>query len=257
MEKLIAKKSLGQNFLHDENILQKIASSIEVKENDLIIEIGPGKGALTKYLVKKCQVVAFEIDTRMKDYLNYNNLDVYYQDFLKVNLQEILNNYQYENLYIIANIPYYITTPIIEYIINSNINIQQMVLLVQKEVAMRFSALPGSKLYSSISVYLQYYFNIQKLFDVSNKCFSPVPKVDSAVIKFTKKNKISINEKLFFKLVRDSFQFKRKTLKNNLYNYNWAIIKDLLISENYQENVRAEDLPLEIFIKIANLLDKK
>ncbi|MBR1413710.1 MAG: ribosomal RNA small subunit methyltransferase A [Bacilli bacterium] len=259
MDNIVAKKSLGQNFLQDHNILRKISDSIDVTKSDLIIEIGPGKGALTNYLVEKgCQVIAFEIDERMREILDsfhYDNFKVYYGDFLKANLIEILNNYNYDNLYVMANIPYYITTPIIEYIIDSKINVKEMVLLVQKEVADRFSAGPGSKLYGSISVYLQYYFDVKKLFNVSNKCFFPVPKVDSAVVKFTRDdNKIMIDTNKFFKFVNECFQFKRKTLRNNLKGYDWSIIYKILLDNGFGDNVRAEELSIDVFIELFNEL---
>ena len=260
MDKIYAKKSLGQNFLQDHNILRKISESVNVNSKDLIIEIGPGKGALTNYLVKKgCKVLAFEIDERMRDVLstiNNEQLEVIYGDFLQVDLMNILDNYSYNNLYIIANIPYYITTPIIEHIINSKINVKEMVLLVQKEVAERFSANPGSRLYGSISVYLQHYFDVKKLFDVSNKCFLPVPKVDSAVIKFTKKeHNYDIDENKFFNFVNKCFQFKRKTLRNNLRDYDWNIISKVLLDNGFTENVRAEELSLDFFIILYKSLN--
>lgn len=254
-----AKKSLGQNFLNDENILKKIADSIPTTENDLIIEIGPGKGALTKHLLKKpSSLLCYEIDERMQpilEKLKNNKIKIIYKDFLKVNIEDDIEEKNYSNIYIIANIPYYITTPIIKHVINLK-NLKSMTLLVQKEVAKRFSAKPNSKDYGSLTVFLNYYFEINYLFDVKRTCFSPIPNVDSAVINFTKKdiNYNLKNEKLFFKLVEDSFKMKRKTLKNNLTNYNWQLILEILTKYNLPENVRAEQISLEIFIDIANKL---
>jgi len=256
-----AKKSLGQNFLQDENILKKISNSIETNDNDLIIEIGPGKGALTKHLFNKnSYLLCYEIDTRMEPVLSkFKNAktNIIFKDFLKTNIEEDIKNINYNNIYIIANIPYYITTPIVKHVINLK-NLKSMTLLVQKEVAKRFSAKPNSKEYGSITVYLNYYFNINYLFDVKNTCFRPIPKVDSAVINFTKKdtNYNLKDENLFFKLVEDSFKMKRKTLKNNLTNYKWSLILEILTKYNLPENVRAEQIPLEIFIDIANNLTK-
>lgn len=254
-----AKKSLGQNFLKDNNILKKIANSLETKENDLIIEIGPGKGALTKHLkAKGSYLICYEIDERMREILKPledAKTKIIFQDFLKSNIENDIQNIDYHNLYIIANIPYYITTPIIKHIINLK-KLKSMTLLVQKEVAKRLSAKPKSKAYGSLTVYLNYYFDIHYLFNVKNTCFTPIPKVDSAVITFARKEKPlkAQNEKIFFKLVEDSFKMKRKTLKNNLKSYNWAKIKEVLTSYNLPENIRAEEISLEIFIAIANIL---
>ena len=260
MQDLKAKKSLGQNFLKDDNILNKIADSIETN-NDLIIEIGPGMGALTKKLINKnSYVLAYEIDERTKDYLlplENDKTKIIYKDFLETNIKEDIKDIRYTNIYIIANIPYYITTPIIEHIIESNIDVESMVLLVQKEVAERFSAKPKSKDYGSLTVYLNYYFEVKKLFDVKNTCFSPVPKVDSAVIKFTKKdNNYNIDSKKFSKFIKECFSMKRKTLKNNLKNYDFEMIKGILEDHNYLESVRAEEIDLETFIEIFKKLGK-
>ena len=251
-----AKKSLGQNFLKDEQILQKIANSIITNNNDLIIEIGPGKGALTKYLKpKNSYLVCYEIDNRLSNILQQyqdTKTKIIYNDFLKSNILEDIKSFNYENIYIIANIPYYITTPIIKHIINLP-KLKSMTLLVQKEVAERFSAKPNTKAYGSLTVYLNYYFNINYLFDVPNTAFEPIPKVTSAVINFTKKPPYNLkDETKFFKLVEDSFKMKRKTLKNNLKNYNWSLIKEILSKHNLPENIRAEQLSLEIYIEISN-----
>ena len=260
MQDLKAKKSLGQNFLKDDNILTKIADSIET-DNDLIIEIGPGMGALTKKLINKnSYVLAYEIDERTKDYLlplENEKTKIIYKDFLETNIKEDIKDVKYNNIYVIANIPYYITTPIIEHIIESNVDVESMVLLVQKEVAERFSAKPKSKDYGSLTVYLNYYFEIEKLFDVKSTCFSPVPKVDSAVIKFTKKdNNYNIDSKKFSEFIKECFSMKRKTLRNNLKNYNFEIIKEILENHNYLESVRAEEIDLETFIEIFKKLGK-
>ncbi len=252
-----AKKSLGQNFLQDENILKKIADSINTLEDDLIIEIGPGKGALTKYLkAKNSYLLCYEIDTRMKDILNSyedKKTNIIYKDFLKTNIIEDIKNIPYNNIYIIANIPYYITTPIIKHVINLS-NLKSMTLLVQKEVAKRFTAKPGTKDYNSLTIYLNYYFDIKYLFEVKNTCFRPIPKVDSATVNFTKKEKnfICKNPDLFFKIVEDAFKMKRKTLKNNLKSYNWNKITSILANHNLPDTVRAEQIPIELFIEIAN-----
>ena len=257
--KIKAKKSLGQNFLQDENILKQIAKSITTNKNDLIIEIGPGKGALTKYLKRKNSfLICYEIDTRLKPILSKyedNLTKMIYKDFLQANIIEDSKHFTYENIYIMANIPYYITTPIIKHIINLD-KLKSMTLLVQKEVAERFTAKPKTKAYGSLTVYLNYYFNIHYLFEVSRFAFNPVPKVESAVINFERKEekpKVK-NEELFFKLINDSFKMKRKTLKNNLKDYDWSKIKIVLEKNNLKENIRAEELSLEVFIELANTL---
>ena len=217
MKELQAKKSLGQNFLKDENVLNKIANSIDT-DNDLIIEIGPGMGALTKKLKNKnSYLIAYEIDERAKEYLlplEDEKTKIIYQDFLKTDIKEDIKklNFKYNNIYIIANIPYYITTPIIEHIINEKIEVKEMSLLVQNEVANRFSAKSKTKDYGAITVYLNNYFDIKKLFVVKNTCFNPVPKVDSAVVKFTRKDTV-LEDKEFYKFLNTCFSQKRKTLK--------------------------------------------
>lgn len=254
MKELKAKKSLGQNFLKDDYILNKIADSIET-DNDLIIEIGPGMGALTKKLKNKnSYLIAYELDERTKEYLlplQDDKTKIIYNDFLKVDIKKDINNIKYNNLYVIANIPYYITTPIIEHIIKQNVSVKAMTLLVQKEVGERFSAKPNSKEYGYITVYLNYFFNISKVCDVKNTCFDPVPKVDSAVIKFERKDinsDIDIND--FSQFLKECFSQKRKTLRNNLKKYDFKKVLEVLEEKNISISCRAEELDLETFIEI-------
>ncbi len=250
-----AKKSLGQNFLKDETILQKIANTVDVKENDLIIEIGPGKGALTKYLVqKKCFFLAYEIDDRMKTVLEKYQSQIIFDDFLKRNIKEDLSHFKYQNLYVIANIPYYITTPIIEHLISSQLFFDKIVLLVQKEVANRFSAKPKSKDYGYFTVLLNCYFQVDKLFDVSRKAFSPVPNVDSAVVCFQKKNQKKDVSQEFLNFLKKCFLNKRKTLKNNLKEYDWNMIWSVLEKYQLKDSVRAEELSKEVLEEIYTVL---
>ena len=253
------KKSLGQNFLIDKNIINKIINSIDLKEEPLIIEIGPGSGALTKELVKlNANIISFEIDTRLKSELdklcNENgNLEIIYEDFLKINLKEFLKQKKYKNLYFVANLPYYITTAIINKITEES-NPNEMILMVQKEVADRFSAHPNTRDYGSISVFLQYNYDISKVVLVPKTCFYPSPKVDSVVIKFeTRENKVkALNEEKFYKLIKDSFQFKRKNLRNNLKGYNQDKINEILKEYNKDLTARAEEISVEEFINISN-----
>ncbi|MBR6133476.1 MAG: ribosomal RNA small subunit methyltransferase A [Bacilli bacterium] len=256
------KHSLGQNFLKDKNVLTKIIDSVDIKEDDLIIEVGPGQGALTKYLkLFNANLICYEIDVRVKKDLDKyldNKTKVIFNDFLKANVFDDIKDVKYNNLYIVANLPYYITTPIIEKVINDGLNVKEMVLMVQNEVADRLSAKPGSKDYGSISVLLSYYYDINKLFFVSRKCFDPIPNVDSAVIKFSTKNKkYNCNEKLFKSFVRDCFAMKRKNLRNNLKKYDLNIIEKVLKCYGLDLQCRAEQVPLDCFVDIVNELGDK
>ena len=251
------KKSLGQNFLHDKNIIKKIIESSELTEDSLVLEVGPGEGALTKELIStKAKIISFEIDKRLEETLakiKYDNLTIIYEDFLKIDLKNVLKNYKYKKIHLIANLPYYITTPIINKVINET-EVEEMIIMVQKEVADRFKAKPNTKEYNSLSVFLQYNFEIQLVTIVSKNSFIPKPKVDSAVIKFSRKNeKLSAkNEEIFFKLVKDSFKFKRKNLKNNLFDYDLKVIENVLKTFNKDLTYRAESLTIDEFIKISN-----
>ena len=260
MEKFKHKKSLGQNFLKDEKVLNDIINAIDLQEDDLVIEIGPGQGALTKKLKEKnVNLLCYEVDFRTKDYLKKledEKTKIIYQDFLQSDILKDISHIKYQNLYIIANLPYYITTPIIKKIIDSKLCVKAMCLMVQKEVALRFSAKVGSKDYNSLTIYLNYYFDITKLIDVKNTCFDPVPKVDSAVVKFVaKKNNYMVkNEEFFFTFVRDAFRQKRKNLRNNLKNYDLVKIDEILKKYGLSLQKRAEEVPIEVFIDLANTL---
>lgn len=256
------KKKFGQNFIVDENIINGIIDKSKVDKDTLVIEVGPGAGSLTCGLVKKAgHVICYEIDTTLKDILNENlqndnNVDIIFNDFLKVDVNNDLKKYNYNKIYLIANLPYYITTPIIMKIIEEKINVEKIVIMVQKEVGDRFKAIPGTKDYNSLSIYLQYFFNINKLMDVSRNVFLPKPNVDSIVVEFARKeNKLILNnEELFFKLVKDSFVQKRKTLRNNLKGYDLEKIENVLNKYGYDLSVRAEMLSADIFADIANNL---
>lgn len=259
MKNIPAKKSLGQNFLKDENILKKIVNSFDVTKDDLVIEIGPGMGALTKYLIQKpSDLVCYEIDERLKDILlsfSKENVQIIFDDFLKRDLKKDIQK-EYKAIYVIANIPYYITTPIIEHILASKLIINGMTLLVQKEVAMRFSAKPGSKDYGFFTVFLQHYFSIHKLFIVHPHSFSPPPKVMSSVVQLIRKDEIvKLDETKFFEFLKIVFRQKRKTLKNNLQGYDWSKIASVLEKFGYPLTVRAEEISYEVFVQIfQNLL---
>ena len=256
------KKKYGQNFINDFTIIEKIVSTASVDKNDLVIEIGPGAGILTKELLKKTRVLAYEIDIELKNILQSElkneDLNIIWDDFLKRDVSKDIEGISYNKLYVIANLPYYINTPIIEKMIESPLNVKAMVLMVQNEVADRLSAKCGTKDYGAISVYLNYYYKVEKLFFVSRKAFDPVPGVDSAVIKLEKKDKELelIDKDKFFKLVRDSFMMKRKNLRNNLRNYDLEKVNSVLSSYGLDVSARAEQVPLECFVDIANEISK-
>lgn len=256
------KKKFGQNFITDANIINKIVDNSGVDKDTLVIEIGPGAGSLTYKLVSNagfvlCYEIDKEVETILKSNLaGFNNYEIIFDDFLKRDVNEDLKKYKYNKLMIIANLPYYITTPIITKIIGDSINPDKMVFMVQKEVGDRFKATPGSKDYNSLSIYLNYYFDIKKVMDVSRNVFMPVPNVDSIVVEFNKKDELLYvdNIELFFKLVKDSFKFKRKTLKNNLKDYNLELIDKVMHNFGYNLSDRAEIIPINVFIEVANEL---
>ncbi len=258
------KKSLGQNFLTDKNMIRKIVDVVNINEgiNTLVIEVGPGAGAITEVLVNKANnVIAYEIDKRLSDKLGvleqeHSNFKVIYGDFLDSNVNNDIENYKYDSLLFVSNLPYYITTPIITKIINDEIPVDKMILMMQKEVGDRLSAKPGNRDYGSLTVFLNYYFDIKKEFIVVKEAFVPKPKIDSVVVSLSmKKDRLELyNRDLFFKLVRDSFCFKRKTLRNNLKGYNFDIIEEVLSKYGFDLSVRAEQLSLEIYVDIANNL---
>lgn len=258
------KKKFGQNFLKDKNILQNIVLKSEVDKETVVIEIGVGAAALTKYLSNYAKnVLAYEIDETLRPIIEEelkenNNVEVLFMDFLNSNVKEDIKKYNYSKLYVVANLPYYITTPIIEKIINDDLGVDKIVVMVQKEVGDRFSAKVGSKDYNSLTVFLNYYFDIKKIINVSRNSFVPAPNVDSVVVEMKKiENKYDVtDEKLFFKLVRDSFKYKRKNLRNNLKGYNLDIISEILSNYNLDLTVRAENLKIEQFVEISNKLSE-
>ncbi len=257
------KKSLGQNFLQDFNILQKIVEVANIEDKSLVIEIGPGSGNLTKEVAKKANnVLCYEIDTRLEEILDenlksYSNIKIIYDDFLKRDIRLDIKDYNYDNLYVIANLPYYITTPIIEKIIASNLLYKKIVIMIQKEVGERICAKPGMKEYNSLTVYLNYYFNLKKEFLVSKNVFKPKPNVDSIVISLERKENLAYlkNRETFNKLLKDAFKYKRKTIKNNLKNYDLKKIEIILEKYGYSLTTRAEQLPLEVFLELANSIN--
>lgn len=249
------KKNFGQNFLTDENTLNSIVTKSNVNDSDIVLEIGCGVGALTQLLCEKAKhVYAFEIDLTLKDYLNenltYDNLDIFFKDFLKVDLEEYLPNETYK---VVANLPYYITTPILFKLLNSEINFNELYVMMQKEVGNRLRATPGNKEYNALSIMLQIKYDISEMMSVSRHVFIPPPNVDSVVMKFVKHNKYNVKDMEFFsKFVHDCFQFKRKNLRNNLKSYNLELLNDILISLDLNLQSRAEQISIDQFIKICD-----
>lgn len=256
------KKKFGQNFIVDQNVIDKIIEKSNIDKDTMVIEIGPGAGSLTYKLANVCKnVLCYEVDVTLKDILSTNlsefdNVDIKFEDFLKADVNSDLKKYSYDKLYIVANLPYYITTPIIMKIIEDKVNIDKIVVMVQKEVGDRFKATCGCRDYGSLSVYLNYYFDVNKVMDISRNIFIPKPNVDSIIVEFKKKSKKFElkNEDLFFSLVRDSFRQKRKNLRNNLKDYDLNIVSSVLGKYGLDLSVRAENISIDIFVDIANNL---
>ena len=223
MKEIKAKKRYGQNFLKNKEILQNIADAISIKQNDLVIEIGPGMGALTAYLFQKNSfLLCYEIDLRMKAYLEKFHTEkscVIYDDFLKRDVLADIKKFPCENGYVVANIPYYITSPIIIKLLELSF-FKEIVLLVQKEVAERIVADAQSKSYNAFTLYVDYFYDAELLFFVDRYQFTPIPNVDSAVVRLTKKENIPVKNKAFyFQFIKEAFSSKRKTLKNTYLIY--------------------------------------
>ena len=265
------KKSFGQNFLTDTNILQKIVDTAEVDDQVNVIEIGPGIGALTEFLAERAaEVMAFEIDHRLVPILadtlrDFDNVTVVNEDILKVDLAQHIQNFKNPNLPIkvVANLPYYITTPILMHLIESGIPFSEFVVMMQKEVADRISAKPNTKAYGSLSIAVQYYMAAKVAFIVPRTVFVPAPNVDSAILKMVRRPEPAVaveDEYFFFKVSKASFTHRRKTLWNNLTGYfgKTEEIKDKLTKALDQAglspSVRGEALGLEEFASLADAL---
>ena len=265
-----ANKSLGQNFLISDEVVNGIVDVAAVTRDDLVIEIGPGLGTLTLRLLEKAgKVIAIELDKRMLEILDdrfslYNNFELINEDVLKVDLKKLIIDNKKENIKnvkIVANLPYYITTPIIMKLLEDRLDIDSITVMVQKEVAKRLTAKPGDKLAGAITYSVNYYCEASEEIDVKKECFIPSPDVDSEVIKLVlrKENLVNVkNEELFFKLIKASFMQRRKTFLNGVSNSKIASkekIKEILEKLNIDENVRGENLSIEQFAEISNLLD--
>ena len=265
------KKSFGQNFLTDTNILQKIVDTAEIDKKVNVIEIGPGIGALTEFLAESAaEVMAFEIDDRLVPILadtlrDFDNVTVVNQDILKVDLAQYIAEFKNPDLPIkvVANLPYYITTPILMHLIESGIPFSEFVVMMQKEVADRISAQPNTKAYGSLSIAVQYYMTAKVAFVVPRTVFVPAPNVDSAILKMVRRDQPAVavqDEKFFFKISKASFVHRRKTLWNNLTSHfgkteeTKAKLTAALEQAELSPSVRGEALSLEEFARLADAL---
>lgn len=261
---LRAKKNFGQNFLVDASVTGRMASTL--RDDGVVIEVGPGIGSLTEELAKRAKHVrSYEIDERLIPVLedtlkDYDNVEIVLQDILETDINKELQPLvdKYKHIEFAANLPYYITTPVLFKLFESSIPFEKIVVMIQKEVADRFSAKPGTKEYGALSVESQYLYDVKKLFNVPRTSFNPAPNVDSAVISFTKheKNKTVDNEKLFFELVKACFKQRRKTLYNNLREYfdSKEKAESLLLKANIPLETRAEMLDLNQYIELYKAL---
>lgn len=262
------KKSLGQNFLVDRNILEKIVATANVTKNTGVIEIGPGFGALTEKLAQQARkVVAFEIDERLIPILhetlnNYDNVKIIHSDVLKANINAAIEEHftRKEDIMVVANLPYYVTTPILMKLLEEKLPIRGIVCMIQKEVAERIAAEPNSKEYGSLSIAVQYYAQVETSFIVPSTVFIPKPNVESAVIKLTRHEhppiKVS-DEPLFFEVIRAAFAQRRKTLVNNLTNnlrlqFSKQQIEAVLIEANIDPKRRGETLSIQEFATLTD-----
>ena len=262
------QKKFGQNFLIDSNILESIVSAADITKDDFVLEIGPGIGTMTQYLCEAArQVVAVEIDKMLipilKDTLSeYDNVEVINQDVLKLDIKALAQEKNNgKPIKVVANLPYYITTPIIMGLFESKVPIESITIMVQKEVADRMQTGPGSKDYGALSLAVQYYADAKVQLNVSASCFMPRPNVDSAVIKLTAHEKpvVDVDETLMFKVIRASFNQRRKTLVNGLKNsseldYTKEEIVQAIKAIGKEENIRGEKLTLEEFAALSNSL---
>lgn len=259
-------KSLGQNFLIDGNIVRNIVKGAQVNKDDYVLEIGPGIGTLTEELALNAKkVVAVEIDRNLLPILDYtlskhDNVEIVEGDILKINIHDLIDEKLNGGpIKVVANLPYYVTTPIIARLIEEDLNIESITVMVQKEVAQRIVAPPGNKQYGSLTVFVNFYSDPEILLSVPKTVFMPQPKVDSAVIRLNMKEPpVDIDKKLFFKIVKAAFGQRRKTILNSLSNRELGLdkeqVKELLERSNISPKARAENLKIEDFIKICQTI---
>ncbi len=264
------KKRFGQNFITDLNLLERIADAGNISKEDIVLEIGPGAGTLTKVLAEKAgYVIALEIDRTLipileEQFKKFSNISVVNEDALKVNFDEVVTKFYPEasEYKIVANLPYYITTPLLFNALERADLLSQMVVMVQKEVGQRLQASPSTKDYGALTLMANYYAQVQYMFTVSKKLFSPEPEVDSAIVKFTKHDKRPLNssqEEVFKKLVKASFSQRRKTFLNSIKTL--ELDKERMITflseAGYGEKVRGEELPLEVYLEMGKYFSEK
>ena len=269
--KLQANKSFGQNFLIDDDVIDGIIESANISKKDLVIEIGPGLGTLTSKLLENAnKVIAVEIDNKMVEVISdrfrmYNNLQIINEDILKIDLNAIIENEKQEDgkVKIVDNLPYYISTPIIMKLLEERLNIDEIVVMVQKEVADRLTAKPGTKLSGAITYAVDYYAEAEPVLNVGRDCFIPAPKVDSEVIKLKlrKQPKVEVNnEKELFKLIKLNFTQRRKTLINVLVNSGMVKSKEVAMKIfdelEFDYGVRGETLNLEQYKLLIDCINK-
>lgn len=279
MENIKPKKSLGQNFLKDEAVLERIIEAANLSKEDVVVEIGPGQGALTEKLVQVCKkVIAIEIDERLVEVLHTKfvgndslagEVEIVFGDILKINFPELVNEKIFnlkaneaseaKNYKVVANLPYYITSPIVRLLLETKYPPAEMVVMVQKEVAERIVAKSGAM--SILAVSVQYYAKAEFLFTVFKQSFEPMPKVDSAIIRVTRNmERETFNKeetKKFFRIVKSGFSAKRKTLINNLANglqIEKKVVEEKLAQLGFSLNTRAQELAVEDWRKLAELL---
>lgn len=263
------QKKFGQNFLIDTHILERIIQEAEINENDMVLEIGPGIGTMTQYLCENArEVIAVEIDKALIPILSdtlseYNNVTIINEDILKVDINELVKERNGgKPIKVVANLPYYITTPIIMGLFEKKVNVESITVMVQKEVAQRMQAGPGTKDYGALSLAVQYYAEPEIVSNVPPNCFMPRPNVSSAVIRLKLHNKpvISVkSEEMFFKIIRASFAQRRKTLMNSInnsgeLNFTKEQVASALNQMGLPQTIRGEALTLEQFAKLSDIL---
>lgn len=271
--KIKANKSLGQNFLIDDTVIQDIVEGAQISSEDLVIEIGPGLGSMTALLLEKAKkVICVELDKRMIKILNdrfiaYDNIELINEDVLKLDLNKIIEEEKEKNqikdVKIVANLPYYITTPIIMKLLENNLDIKSITVMIQKEVAERLIETPSGKNTGAITYTVYYYCKSTKIREVENTSFIPMPEVTSEVINLELRNKPAVevkDKKVFFNIIKSAYMQRRKTLLNALVNTGVFKNKEegleILKSLNLKEDVRAENLSIEDFAALSNLFCK-
>ena len=265
------QKKFGQNFLIDTRVLERIIAQAEITKDDMVLEIGPGIGTMTQYLCENArEVVAVEIDNSLipilEDTLSeYNNVTVINDDILKVDINKLVEEHNAgKPIKVVANLPYYITTPIIMGLFEKKVNVDSITVMVQKEVADRMKSGPGSKDYGALSLAVQYYSKPEIVANVPPNCFMPRPKVSSAVIRLKLYDEMTVkveNENLLFRLIRASFNQRRKTLVNGIknsgeLNYTKEQVVEALAKMRLNENIRGEALTLEQFGELSDILNE-